>query len=324
VNETLAMTKSASGFRLYTAATISLIVMTGFGSAALAQQPQTPPPSWHGTFEWKHVCQGGGSTDETRGVGKLELTYSAFGFVGQGWQRPDSTLNGTLTGTIPERSQTIPPCSFTYVAPGTFSARVAGSYTPAQNAFSAHVYNVNSTPGRASFACPQAPATEVDQAYFTVYEGPMFEDAFRELRRAPDGSLKSKGERTVSVGASTCTTTYALTLYGCGENMPERGVVYAGGSHVRVYSAPSADSSILGSLPGGVRIHYAQTRHVNGQTWFFIVHAGQRGWGRASDFSCGLPMRPPVTPRELSPELRELYNQIGTPRPTAAGGGARG
>ena len=46
----------------------------------------------------------------------------------------------------------------------------------------------------------------------TVYEGPMFRDAFRDLRRQPDGSWKSSGEHTISAGGGTCTTTYSLTL----------------------------------------------------------------------------------------------------------------
>jgi hypothetical protein len=286
----------------------ALVATTEFGSDAMAQQ--APPPSWHGTFEWKHLCLGGGNADETRGIGTLELYYSASGSPdGLAGHRSDWTLNGRLTGTISERSQTIPPCSFTYVAPGTFSASVHGSYTPAQNTFSASAYGVNSTPGRASFACPQAPAIEVDQAYFTVYEGPMFEDAFRELRREPGGGWKSKGERTVSVGGGTCTTTYALTLHGCGENMPERGTIYAGpGQPPKLYSAPSTDSPVLGSLPGGARVRYTQTRQVNGQTWYFVERAtNQKGWGRASDFSCGLPTRPPAKKIILPPEEMGKY-----------------
>jgi hypothetical protein len=40
----------------------------------------------------------------------------------------------------------------------------------------------------------------------------MFRDAFRDLRRQPDGSRKSNGENTISAGGGTCTTTYSLTL----------------------------------------------------------------------------------------------------------------
>jgi hypothetical protein len=234
--------------------------------------------------------------------------------------RPENTLGGRLTGTIPERSQTIPPCTFTYVAPGTFSATVTGSYTPAQNTFSASAHAVNSTPGRASFACPPAPPTEVDQAYFTVYEGPMFEDAFRDLRRAPDGSMKSNGERTVSVGPSTCTTSYALTLHGCGENMPEQGRIYAGpGVIPKLYSAPSTDSPAFTSIVPGQRVRYTQTKQANGETWYFIDHFIYKGWALARDFSCGLPIRPPVKPQRIRPE--DEINFRGTAAQVAGGRG---
>ena len=42
----------------------------------------------------------------------------------------------------------------------------------------------------------------------------MFRDAFRDLRRQPDGSWKldPDGKQTISAGGGTCTTTYSLTL----------------------------------------------------------------------------------------------------------------
>ena len=65
----------------------------------------------------------------------------------------------------------------------------------------------SSKPGRASYC-----GTVMESRFFTVYEGPMFADAFRDLRPEPDGSLKSKGERTAGAGQSSCTTNYSLTL----------------------------------------------------------------------------------------------------------------
>ena len=276
------MNESATGSSLRAAVAVGAVVIAAFSSASLAQQAQTPPPSWHGTFEWKHFCQGGGSTDETRGIGTLELSYSAYGHVDfsdvdGNRHRPEWTLNGRLTGTIPERRPTIATCSFTYVAPGTFSANVVGSYTPAQNTFSATVYRVNSTPGRASWACP-AGTTEADQPYFAVYEGPLFEDAFRELRRAPDGSLKSNGERTVSVGESTCTTTYALTLYGCGSHMPEHGMIYARTLGGRIHSEPSSNSSV-NRLPAKWHAH-AIYEHPAGRWSVLVLCSASRQTGR--------------------------------------------
>jgi len=40
----------------------------------------------------------------------------------------------------------------------------------------------------------------------------MFGDTFRDLRREPDGKLKSDGERTIEAGQTSCPTNYSLTL----------------------------------------------------------------------------------------------------------------
>ena len=159
-----------------------------------------PTGDWYGTFEWTHLCVGSGLRDETRGIGDLTLDYDGRG-----------NLTGTLAGSIPERTQTMPACSFRQVAPGTFSAKLVGSYTPGQDTFSAQAVEVRTTPGRSSFTCPDGTSVH-DQAFFAVYEGPMFRNAFRDLRRQPDGSRKSSGEIPFSAGGGTCTTTYSLTL----------------------------------------------------------------------------------------------------------------
>ncbi len=46
----------------------------------------------------------------------------------------------------------------------------------------------------------------------TVFEAPMFGDAFRDLRSEPDGRLKSDGEHTFEAGQTSGTTNYSLTL----------------------------------------------------------------------------------------------------------------
>jgi hypothetical protein len=171
-----------------------------YANNSVVEQVQYPTGDWFGTFGWTHICAGGGNRDETRGIGNLTLDHDGRG-----------NLTGTLAGSTPERAQTIPPCSFRYVAPGTFSAKLVGSYTPGQDTFSAQAAEGRTTPGRASFTCPGG-TNVTEQAFFTAYEGPMFRDAFRDLRRQPDGSRKSSGEHTFSAGGTTCTTTYSLTL----------------------------------------------------------------------------------------------------------------
>jgi hypothetical protein len=160
-----------------------------------------PTGDWYGTIGWTHICTGGGNTDETRGTGDLALDYDDRG-----------NLTGRLAGSIPERKQTIPPCSFKYVAPATFSAKLVGSYTPGPDTFSAQAVEGRTTPGRASWICPAGGGDVQDQGFYGVYETPMFRDAFRDLRRQPEGGLKSNGEKTITSGEGSCTTTYSLTL----------------------------------------------------------------------------------------------------------------
>ena len=156
-----------------------------------------PTGDWYGTFGWTHLCQGGGMRDETRGIGDLTLDYD-----GQG------NLTGRLAGSIPQRSMSYPGCSsFVWLTPGTFSARLVGSYTPTQNTFSAQAVDVENTWGRASYCGPA-----VESPFAQIHQSPLFGDAFRDLRRQPDGSLKSDGEHTISVSPQTCSTNYSLTL----------------------------------------------------------------------------------------------------------------
>ena len=156
---------------------------------------------WYGTFGWTHTCTGGGSTDVTRGTGDLTLDHD-----GQG------NLTGTLVGSVPERKMTMPTCSgYALVTPGTFRAKLLGSYTPAPDRFLVQAADGQTTQGRASLTCPAGSST-FEQAFFTAYEGPIFREAFRDLRRQPDDSRTSTGESTMSAGGGTCTTTYSLTL----------------------------------------------------------------------------------------------------------------
>jgi hypothetical protein len=161
-----------------------------------------PTGDWYGTFGWRHICHGGGGSDDTRGTGDLTLDYD-----GQG------NLTGTLAGTVPERTMTQSGCSsYSLLTPGTFRAKLLGSYTPEPARFSVQATEVQTTLGRASISCRGSYTFE--QAYFTVYETPMFRDAFRDLRRQQDGSWKliPDGESNTSTGGATCTTTYSLTL----------------------------------------------------------------------------------------------------------------
>ena len=156
------MTKSRTGSRLRAAVPVILIGMSAFSSAALAQQGQL---SWYGTFQWTHVCTGYGR-DETHGVAHLTLLEDR-----------NEKLIGGFYGSTPQRSQSNPACSsFVLITPGTFSAQLVGTHKPGQNTWSIRATNVRTTPGQASYC-----GTVMESRFFTVYEGPMFADAFRDL-----------------------------------------------------------------------------------------------------------------------------------------------
>jgi hypothetical protein len=274
------MTKSRTGSRLHAAVLVILIAMSAFSSAALAQQAQ-PPLSWDGTFRWIHVCTGYGR-DETHGVAHLTLVEDRNG-----------KLTGGIHGSTPQRSQSNPACSsFVLVKPGRFGGVLFGSHGPGQNTWSVQAGNVQTIPGQAVYC-----GAVMESRFFTVYEGPMFADAFRDLRRQPDGGWKSSGERTVSAGGSSCTTTYSLTLGPgyCGYG-PDTGGVYAQSTthgSVPIYSEPLPNSSRLASAPNGTRLVYSRAKQVGGQTWFYVAPPGKpAGWVIDKDLACQRPGDP--------------------------------
>jgi hypothetical protein len=297
--------KSRTGSRLRAAVLAILIAMSAFSSAALAQQAQ-PLSGWQGTFQWTHVCTGYGK-DETHGVADLMLLEDHNG-----------KFTGTLRGSTPQRSQSNPACSdFVLVTPGTFYGSLYGSHRPGHSTWSVQAGDVRTTPGQAVYC-----GTSMESRFFTVYEGPVFADAFRDLRPEPDGGWKSSGERTFSAGGGTCTTTYSLTLSRgyCGHG-PDRGGVFAQsttGASVTIYSEPSPNSSRLVSAPNGTRLIYRQTKQVGGQTWFYVTPPGKpAGWVIDKDLACRRPGEPLPLPYYPGDDL-PIY------RSTPSYGGARG
>ena len=161
-----------------------------------------PRGDWTGTFESTSVCEGPpGFGIKVRSIGDLALDHDGNG-----------KLTGTLAGTTPENLSFAPSCSETMLAPGTFSARLVGSYAPVQNTFSAQAIDVKTRGGQKRTVCPTGSHVSDSPSFYHVLEAPMFGAAFRDLRREPDGSLKSKGEQAVGYGNGSCTTNYSLTL----------------------------------------------------------------------------------------------------------------
>jgi hypothetical protein len=170
----------------------------------LALAPSSPRPrgDWVGTFESTSVCEGPpGFGIKVRSIGDLALDHDGNG-----------NLTGTLAGTTPENLSFAPSCSETMLAPGTFSARLVGSYTPGRDTFSVRAVDVRTRGGRKRTVCPAGSHVSDPPSFYHVLEAPMFGYAFRDLRREPDGSLKSKGEQAVGYGNGSCATNYSLTL----------------------------------------------------------------------------------------------------------------
>ena len=104
-------------------------------------------------------------------------------------------LTGRLAGSTPQRSMSNPSARSRHGSRPAHSAQSwSGLTRPGRIRFQSKPSTCRTTPGRASSLAPPASASK--SAFFTVYEGPMFGDAFRDLRRQPDGSWKSKMAKT--------------------------------------------------------------------------------------------------------------------------------
>jgi len=149
-----------------------------------------------GRFEWRHIIHGAGG-GETVAVADFSLDSD-----GQG------NLTGRMTGQIPQRTWNVPGCPTRFVGPGSFQAKLVGSYTPGSNTFSAQVTESQNTGPRAV----DCGGTTRNMPFYEVHQTPIFRDAFRDLRAAADGSWRSSGERSGSMGGGSYTTRYSLTL----------------------------------------------------------------------------------------------------------------
>jgi hypothetical protein len=133
-----------------------------------------------------------------------------------------------------------------------------------------------------------------------------------EVRRAFCEQVKAKG----------CQTTMCDSPNGkyCGDNMPDKGSVFAAGSSApvgRYYSEPSNGSQVISVFPNGTRLVYNQTKVIDGQRWYYINPPGRSaGWIPGSEVSCTRPGEPIYKP--LTPAERDLFERIGRSRPTAA------
>lgn len=95
----------------------------------------------------------------------------------------------------------------------------------------------------------------------------------------------------------------------CCDNMPGNGMLYASTKNGRIYSEPSTNSTLVGSLPSGTRLRYTNKIQVNGQTWYYIESPGpqRQGWMPGNQLSCTRPVEPPSPKIILDPKLMDLY-----------------
>jgi hypothetical protein len=133
-----------------------------------------------------------------------------------------------------------------------------------------------------------------------------------EVRRSFCEQVKAKG----------CQTSMCDSPNGryCGDNMPDKGGLFAAGSNAPVgkyYSEPSTGSQVIGNFPNGTRVVYNQTRVIDGQRWYYIHPPGRpAGWIPGSEVNCTRPGEPIYKP--LTPAEKDLFDRIVQSRPTAA------
>ncbi len=90
----------------------------------------------------------------------------------------------------------------------------------------------------------------------------------------------------------------------CKDDPAREGFVYVSARRVpRLHSEPSADASIVGTPPNGVRLVYRQAVRVGGQTWFHVEPpGGSKGWLSGEDAGCKRPSDiPPPKPINVRP-----------------------
>jgi hypothetical protein len=182
-------------------------------------------------------------------------------------------------------------------------------------------------PGGGCYICGTLDYVLIDGAYWF---GIIAEDACPSYLNDPRSSPQARRSyyNQVVARGTACPTAERVRNSGygtyCGENMPEKGAVFAAGTTLpmgRTYSEPSTDAGITGTYPNGTRMVYTQTKQVNGQTWYRVAPPGRpAGWMPGSEVSCTRPGEP--YQRGPGPVL---HDDGSTPRPTAATvAGARG
>jgi hypothetical protein len=200
-----------------------------------------------------------------------------------------------------------------------------GSQVPASSA----QQNTRSEPGGGCYICGTLEYVLVEGAYWF---GILAQDACprylgdrrasAETRRSYCNQLRFRTGQVCQQSASVCDSPNGRY---CGDTMPEKGPLFASGRTspaAKYYSDASTGSAVIGNFPNGTRLHYNETRVIDGQRWYHITPPGRpAGWMPGSDVSC-------TRPGEPNPSLGRppVLNPDGTtPRPTAAQvAGARG
>ena len=191
------MTKSGPGSPLCAVVAVTLIVMTAFGSAALAQQAPTLLLSWHGRIDWWI------STPTGRHWGRLDLTFDSDS---------QGNLTGQMAGDDHVESQTA-SCRLTTQTPSKLSANLVGQYTPGRNAMSLRVADPQIEQGQYGLNC----ASWASAASGVPFGGggplgqPGLAQLLSSLTVRADGSVEATGEWPVTP-ASPIPTTLHLKL----------------------------------------------------------------------------------------------------------------
>ena len=275
------------------AVAVTLIVITAFGSATFAQQPQTPLSGWRGQLDLSAL------TPVYRNLAQLDLTlyYDAGG-----------NLRGQMAGEVSAEKTGGISCALKVTYPAKISAYLVGKYTPKTNTMSLTITDRNVVSG--SLSCPPVPgASEFGHG---LIDQPVLEQLLRSLTIKADGSVEASREDT-SVPQNTVRVKLTLRPGYCGGG-PDTGGVFAQSTtsaSVTIYSEPSPNSPHLVSAPNGTRLIYRQTKQIGGQTWFYVTPPGKpAGWVIDKDLACHRPGEP--VPLRLPPsDLPRIHDCVG-------------
>ena len=151
--------------------------MPAFGSAALAQQAQTPLPNWHGQLDLSAL------TPVHRNLARLDVMLD---YDGRG------NLMGQMAGEVSAEKSGGIACTLSVTRPAKLSANLVGKYTPGTNTMSLTMTERNFV--KVNWIC--RPILEGGEFGHGLLDQPVLEQLLRSLTINADGSVEATSQDT--------------------------------------------------------------------------------------------------------------------------------